>query len=222
MRRRGLLAVIVLAALAAAGAFAADGALTGSVGPGFTIRLLGADGLPVQHLDPGTFSLAVDDRSQDHNFHLSGPGVDVATDVDGVGPSTFTVTLADGRYQFVCDAHPATMKGAFDVGTGEPPPPPLPPAKAGRLTATVGPGATISLTTPAGARARTLTRGVYLITVRDRSKRQNFHVSGAGINRKTGLAQTVTTTWRVTLKPGKLLYVSDASPKTLRGTAVVR
>ena len=222
MRRRGLLAVTALAALAATGALAADGSLSGSVGPGFTIRLIGADGLPVQHLDPGTFSLTVDDRSPDHNFHLLGPGVDVATDVDAVGTSTFTFTVRDGRYQYVCDAHPATMKGSLDVGAGEPPPPPLPPAKAGRLNAVVGPGATIALKTSAGARVRTLKRGVYLITVRDLSKRQNFHLSGAGINRKTGLAQTGTVTWRVTLKAGTLRYVSDASPKTLRGTATVR
>ena len=222
MRRRGLLAVSALAAVAAASAFAADGSLSGSVGPGFTIRLVGADGVPVQHLDPGTFSLAVDDRSPDHNFHLSGPGVDVATDVDAVGASTFTVTVVDGRYQFVCDAHPATMKGTLDVGAGAPPPPPLPPAKAGRLNAVVGPGSTIALRTSGGARVRTLKRGVYLIAVRDLSKRQNFHLSGAGINRKTGVAQTGTLTWRVTLKAGTLRYVSDASPKTLHGTATVR
>jgi hypothetical protein len=221
MRRRGLLAASLLAAVAAAGTLAADGSLSGSVGPGFTIRLLGADGLPVQHLDPGAFSLTVDDRSPDHNFHLLGPGVDVATDVDGVGTSTFTFTVSDGRYQYVCDAHPATMRGTVDVGAGEPPPPP-PPPKPGRLNATVGPGTTISLTTAAGARVRALKRGAYVITVRDRSKRQNFHLSGAGVNRRTGLAQTGTVTWRLTLKAGKLLYVSDASPKTLRGTATVR
>ena len=69
---------------------------------------------------------------------------------------------------------------------------------------------------------RTLKRGAYAITVRDRSRRHNFHLSGAGVNRRTGLAQLTTVTWRVTLKAGTLLYVSDASPKTLRGTAVVR
>jgi hypothetical protein len=61
-----------------------------------------------------------------------------------------------------------------------------------------------------------------VITVRDRSARHNFHLSGAGVNRRTGLAQRATVTWRLTLKAGTLLYVSDASPKTLRGTAVVR
>ena len=223
MRSRGLLlAVGLFAAAAAAAGFAADGSLSGSVGPGFTIRLLGADGLPVQHLDPGTYSLTVDDRSPDHNLHLRGPGVDVATEVDAVGTSVFTVTVRDGRYQYLCDAHPATMAGTVDVGAGEPPPPPPPRPKPVTLNATVGPGATISLTTAAGARVRILRRGAYAITVRDRSKEQNFHLSGVGVNRRTGLVQTGTVTWRLTLRAGRLLYLSDASPKTLRGSATVR
>ena len=96
------------------------------MGPGFTIKLVGPDGLPVQRLDPGTYELAVDDRSPEHNFHLSGPGVDVATPVDDVGAQTFAVTLTDGRYTFVCDPHRLTMRGGFDVGTGPAPPPPAP------------------------------------------------------------------------------------------------
>ena len=133
---------------------------------------------------------------------------------------TFSVTLTDGRYRFMCDPHIAPMSGDFDVGTGPPPPPPPPPAT--KLTAVVGPTAVIALRNAAGVRVRTLKRGAYVITVRDRSRRHNFHLSGAGVNRRTGLAQLTTVTWRVTLKAGTLLYVSDASPKTLRGTAVVR
>lgn len=223
MRRRALLAVAVLAAVAAASAYAADGTLNGTVGPGFTIRLLGPDGSPVTKLDAGTYQIVIDDRSPDHNFHLTGPGVDFFTDVDGVGSQTFSVTLTDGRYRFVCDPHVETMRGSFDVGAGPPPPPPPPtPTPATRLSAVVGPGSTIALRNAAGARVRTLKRGAYVIAVRDLSKRHNFHVTGAGVNRKTGLAQTGTATWKLTLKPGALLYVSDASPGTLRGTALVR
>lgn len=69
---------------------------------------------------------------------------------------------------------------------------------------------------------RSLKAGAYVVTVRDLSKQHNFHLSGAGVNRKTGLAQTGTSTWKLTLKAGTLLYVSDASPKTLRGSALVR
>ena len=64
------------------------------------------------------FSLTVDDRSDGHNFHLFGPGgVDVATDVAAVGVKTFSVTLVDGTYTYICDVHPVQMKGTFTVGT---------------------------------------------------------------------------------------------------------
>ena len=225
MRFRGSIAAAFLAVAGAASvavALAADGKLTGTVGPGFTIGLLGADGLPVQRLDPGTYELAVDDRSPEHNFHLSGPGVDVVTSVEDVGAQTFTITLKDGRYTFLCDPHSNTMRGAFDVGTGPPlPPPSPPPVAAKKLTATVGPGATISLRTPASIRVRALRAGAYIITVRDRTKLHNFHLTGAGVNRKTGIAQVATVTWKLTLKRGTLVFRSDKSPVTLRGTVAV-
>ena len=221
MRNRGLVVaalVAVLVAVLAAVALAQDGKLSGTVGPGFTIKLVGADGLPVQRLTPGTYELAVDDRSPEHNFHLSGPGVDVATSVDDVGAETFSVTLRDGRYTFVCDPHRLTMRGGFDVGTGPPPPPPAPAPV--RLNATVGPGATISLRAVSGPWPRKLKAGSYIITVRDRTKLHNFHLSGAGVNRKTGVAQVATVVWRLTLKRGTLVFYSDRGAK-LRGLVVV-
>ncbi|MGI9112048.1 MAG: cupredoxin domain-containing protein [Gaiellaceae bacterium] len=225
MRFRGLVAVSLIAAsTVAAAAYAADGKLSGTVGPGFSIRLVGADGAAVQRPDPGTYELVVDDRSEEHNFHLRGPGVDVTTAVEDVGEKTFTVTLKDGRYTFVCDPHASQMRGAFDVGAGAPPPPPPPtpaPAPAKKLNATVGPGATISLRSPAGARVLTLKAGAYVITVRDRTKLHNFHLTGVGVNRKTGVARVATVTWNLTLKRGKLVFLSDKSPLRLRGTVTV-
>ena len=53
------------------------GTLNGSVGPGFVISLDGTDGLTA-----GNYTLAVNDQSSAHNFHLTGPGgVDVSTEV---------------------------------------------------------------------------------------------------------------------------------------------
>ncbi len=222
MRLRHLVvagSLALVGATSAAVAWAADGKLSGTVGPGFTIKLLGPDGEPVQRLDAGTYELAVDDRSPEHNFHLTGPGVDVSTPVDEVGAQTFTVTLRDGRYTFVCDPHAVTMRGAFDVGAGPVAPPPAPaPTK---LNATVGPGATISLRTTAGARVRGLRAGAYVVTVRDRTKLHNFHLSGAGVNRKSGVAQVATLTWRLTLKRGTLVFYSDRSATKLRGVVAV-
>lgn len=86
--------------------------LNGSVGPGFEISIEGADGL-----SPGAYTLAVNDQSSAHNFHLTGPGgVDVATDVGEEGEQTFEVDLAAGEYQFVCDPHASQMNGSFTVG----------------------------------------------------------------------------------------------------------
>jgi plastocyanin len=140
----------------------------------------------------------VHDFSEMHNFHLTGPGVNVSTAVERVETVTWTVTLTDGTYRFMCDPHASIMRGSFTVGT---PPPTAPKPK--RLTASVGPGFTISLRTAAGARVKSLKAGTYLITVRDRSNRHNFHLTGAGVNKSTGVSFRGTVTWRVTFRKGK-------------------
>ena len=86
--------------------------LNGSVGPGFDISLDGTDGLTA-----GSYTIAVNDQSSAHNFHLTGPGgVDVATDVGGEGEESFEVELEAGEYTFVCDPHASQMRGSFTVG----------------------------------------------------------------------------------------------------------
>lgn len=81
----------------------------------FTITLKTADGSDVTTLAPGTYKLTVHDYSSIHNFHLTGPGVDVATDVGGTGDKTFDITLQDGTYSYVCDPHAGQMNGSFTV-----------------------------------------------------------------------------------------------------------
>jgi plastocyanin len=86
--------------------------LQGSVGPGFDISIEGAD-----NLSPGKYTLAVNDQSSAHNFHLTGPGgVDVATEVGEEGQKSFEVDLVAGEYTFVCDPHASQMNGTFTVG----------------------------------------------------------------------------------------------------------
>src|ERR1041385_8305842 len=153
-----LTAAIVLV-LAAAGPSAADnGQLTGNVGPGYVISVKDATGGAVTQLDPGTYTLVVHDQSDIHNFHLSGPGVDVATDIDFIGDQTFTVTLADGTYTYVCDAHFGTMRGTFTGGAVTNPPPPSTKPK----TASFGVGPGKKLTAPTK-----LAAGRYVISVKD-------------------------------------------------------
>src|SRR4029077_16853227 len=127
-----LLAAVAAACLVAAAPTSAvsthgtDGQLVGSVGPGFVISVKDSSGANVTPLDPGTYPLLVHDLSAEHNFHLTGPGVDVTTDVTGTGDQTFTITLTDGVYNYQCDAHPTQIHGAFAVGTATLPPPPKP------------------------------------------------------------------------------------------------
>jgi plastocyanin len=206
MRIFFLCALAGAAALVLSGPTGADNTqLVGSVGPGFSISLQDAAGNAVTQLDPGTYTLLVHDQSDFHNFDLSGPGVKAVTDVEFVGDKTFTITIAQGTYTFVCDVHSGTMHGKFFGGTPPATNPPPSPPKA--IAARVGPGKTISF-------ARTLAKGKYSITVRDLSKADNLHLKGPGVDRKTGVAFRGTVKWAVTLKAGTYRVGSDAH-KTL-------
>jgi plastocyanin len=88
--------------------------LNGSVGPGFSISLT-QDSQAVKTLAPGAYTLVVNDQANIHNFHLTGTGVDVRTDVAFTGTKTFKITLKDGSYHYQCDAHPSTLNGDFTI-----------------------------------------------------------------------------------------------------------
>ena len=111
---RSALAFAALALAFSLPASAATKKLTATVGPGFTITLK-KGGKTVTTLKRGKYTLVVSDKSDIHNFHLKGPGVNKATSVEAVGTKTFTVTLKPGKYTFVCDPHATTMKGSFRV-----------------------------------------------------------------------------------------------------------
>jgi hypothetical protein len=103
--------------------------LVGTVGPGYTIELEDSAGNPVTSLAPGTYDIVIHDLATDHNFHLSGPGVNQATTVGGTGDTTWQdlVIQANSTYMYVCDPHADFMKGSFTTGAPPPPPPPGPP-----------------------------------------------------------------------------------------------
>jgi len=94
----------------------AGSTLKGSVGPGFVISLSTEDGQPVETLSAGSYTLEVDDQSDIHNFHLTGTGVDVATDVGATGVGSFDITVEAGTYTFVCDPHAGSMNGSLVSG----------------------------------------------------------------------------------------------------------
>lgn len=200
------------AALVAAAPTAADNPqLVGNVGPGFSISV-SSGGSEVTHLDPGTYTLVVHDQSDLHNFHLFGPGVNVATDVEATGDQTFTITLVDGVYNFDCDAHPGSMHGAFAVGSAQLPTKPVAPAPRA-LALRVAAGGHV--TAPAH-----LTPGRYAVAAKDASGTDNLHLKGPGVDRKTSAAFTGTAHWTVTLKRGSYRVSSDAHPKLGRTISV--
>jgi plastocyanin len=224
MKQRMRLLVITAAALGVLGSPAtafAQTRLIANVGQGdaFVISLRTAAGGSVDNIAPGPYEIEVNDHSGMHNFHLTGPGVDRRTTEAFVGREIWTVTLQNGRYTFQCDPHPTQMRGTFTVGTAPPPPPPPPPPpRVQRLTATVGPGFTISLRTAAGRRVTRLRRGRYRITVRDRSASHNFHLRGPGVNKRTAVGFRGTRTWTVTLRRGRYRFVCDPHAGRMRGS----
>ena len=154
----------------------------------------------------------------------------MTTGVEEVGVRTFSVTLRDGAYTFVCDPHADSMRGAFDVGAAPPPPPPTPnqtprpapSAKVGaRLALTVGPGFTISLRTLAGKRVTVLRPGAYTVVASDRSAIHNARLRGAGASRTTGVGFVGTKTWRVVLRNGTLTILCDPHASRMRTTVRV-
>jgi len=201
-----LAAMFVPSALGQAG----NPRLVGVVGTNdaFVISLRDASGSLVTRLDPGTYDIAVSDRSEIHNFHLSGPQVDMATREDVKEEVTWTVTFTDGTYRYQCDPHASQLRGSFRVGNV------AEPVQPARITGSVGPGRTISVR-GAGGKLATITAGAVILTVNDRTRVDNFHLTGPGVNRKTGVAFRGRATWRLTLQPGRYTYRSDKRKKLL-------
>jgi hypothetical protein len=189
-------------------------ALNVTVGPGFSIRVVDANGNAVSHLDPGAYAITIRNLSpaQEHNFHLTGPGVDMASAFDN-NTVTWNLTFTDGTYRYRCDAHPTLMRGSFQVGNAPPPPPPAP-----KLNGRVGPGKSIWLKTAGGVIVKKLKARAYRISVKDMTKADNFHLLGPGVNKKTGVKFRGSVSWKVRFKAGKKYTLrSDAHP-TLRRT----
>jgi len=213
-----LLFPLVLAAVLLPGAAhsaATATALNVTVGPGFSIKVADANGKTVTQLDPGDYSITIRNLSpsSEHNFHLTGPGVDKASAFDNT-TVTWDVTFVDGTYKWQCDAHPTIMKGSFRVGAA-PPPPPAPK----KLTGKVGPKKTISLKKGTAA-VKALVAGRYKLVVTDATKADNFHLTGPGVNKKTGVKFKGGATWTLTFKKGKYTFRSDATKKLKRTFSV--
>ena len=101
------------------------GNLTASVGPGFEIQLKTDQGALVSQVAAGTYGIHVNDNASNHNFHLEGTGVNMATGVPDIQVVDWTVDFADGYYTYHCDMHPS-LSATFAVGNAQPLPAPAP------------------------------------------------------------------------------------------------
>jgi hypothetical protein len=94
-----------------------------------------------------------------------------------------------------------------------------------RLIATVGPGPTITLKTPRGAKVTRLRAGTYTFVVRDRSRFHNFHlIDGDPLvpDKRTGAAFVGGANWTIKLRQGLYRYVCDRHRSTMKGSFSVR
>ena len=140
----------------------------------------------------GTYTVAPTEQAASN----TDPSVDFRTGLDFVGDQTFTVTFKPGlRYAYACEPHFEVMNGQFRVAevptTTTTTTTPLP--KAATLTARVNAAGKASLA------PMSVKPGALRIVVRDDSRRYNFHLVGASVNRKTTARFVGKTTWAVRL-----------------------
>ena len=84
-----------------------------------------------------------------------------------------------------------------------------------------GPGFTITLT-KGGKKVTKLTHGTYVFKISDKSGIHNFHLTGPGVNKKTGVKTKGSAVWTVTLRAGTYTYRSDATKKLRRTFKVTK
>src|SRR4051812_49130739 len=86
-----------------------------------------------------------------------------------------------------------------------------------RLTAAVGPGYMITLK-KGSAVVKTLKRGKYTVTVRDRSSEHDFHLRGPSGRMLSTIGWAGTKTVTLVLKPGRYTYVCDPHADDMFGS----
>jgi hypothetical protein len=207
-RRRSFFAIFVLC-LGLPAVAGADGTLTAATGPGNAITFTGPDGRAVSHLDPGTYTVNVDDTSNRRDFTLRGPGVSEHTGFEPTGDHTWAVALKDGWYRFYDAAFEPDFHGEFSVGS----PPPV------TLKGHVD-DAAIAFTKADGSPVTHLDPGTYSIAVEDTSERNNFRLIGPGAEEHTQVVRPSAYTWTLTLSDGTYSFYSERHPE-LHGTFTV-
>ena len=79
----------------------------------------------------------------------------------------------------------------------------------------------ISLSDEAGNAIRNLAAGTYTLSIKDESSIHDFHLSGTGVDKTTGVSGTGTTTFSITFAPGKYTFVCDPHASSMHGEFTV-
>jgi len=251
LRTRHGLYLVLLAALAGvvaalpASAYARHGQIPCSGNPDYVGHMGDADGwfrYPVgrsaEHINAGTFTLAIDDTSTTQNFHLrdltwNGTHVDRSTSGPGTSEECWTVTLDVGDYEWKSDSDPdGFLRGLVTAHPNpNPPPPPPPPSPTGPpppppppvqpdLIFTVGPDARIATFYADGRPLTNLPPGTYNVQVHDLSANHDLHLTGPGIDEKTSVGEIEHPIWRLTFRAGTYRLKCDVHP-TLKSSFTV-
>ena len=86
------------------------------------------------------------------------------------------------------------------------------------LNASVGPGFDISLTTEDGEPVESLAAGSYTISTDDQSDIHNFHLTGEGVDVTTGVSESGTDSFDVTVTEGTYTFVCDPHAGSMNGS----
>ena len=85
------------------------------------------------------------------------------------------------------------------------------------LNASVGPGFEISLTTEDGEPVESLAAGSYTLLTDDQSDIHNFHLTGEGVDVDTGVSESGTDSFDVTVTEGTYTFVCDPHAGSMNG-----
>ena len=88
----------------------------------------------------------------------------------------------------------------------------------GVLSASVGPGFEISLTDDAGEPVESLAAGSYTVETDDQSDIHNFHLTGEGVDVATGVSETGSESFEITVSEGTYDFVCDPHAGTMNGS----
>ena len=194
-------------------------------------------GRGAEHINAGTFVLAIDDTSTVQNFHLSdvtrgSQHYNQQTSPSGTSEECWTVTFEEGDYQWQSDADPEQIRGIVTVhepipppppppvppppppSPAGPPPPPAPPPPSGQpdLIFTVGPDAHIATFYADGRKLTNLPPGTYNVQVHDLSANHDLHLTGPGIDEKTSVEDIEHPVWPLTFRVGTYRLKCDVHP----------